>query len=130
MAHDMVDGRLVLGFIGHGPERMPQRVESKTLAAIDAQAVVELYDFLGDWIVGIFLVPAIPVSGEKDRIPVGGVLRFPSLLQNAADRLHGFRPQRSLALDSGLGAWVTQPTFFQVQVAQSKVATIGVAQSA
>src|SRR5438874_1366070 len=35
--HDRIAGNLVAGFVRHSPERMPQGVEAKPMAAVDAQ---------------------------------------------------------------------------------------------
>jgi hypothetical protein len=66
MAHDGIDGDLVLGFAADGLEGMPQRVEIPV--PVDAQGVKQLAHFLADRVVLDLLVPA-PTLGGDNRNP-------------------------------------------------------------
>jgi hypothetical protein len=39
MSHDVIDGWLILAFIRHGSEDMPQRVETESLASVNSEGL-------------------------------------------------------------------------------------------
>src|SRR5262249_54903823 len=116
LAHDVIDGDLVLGLAADRLKRMAGGGEIPV--PLDTRGIEEFSHLLTDRIVLDLLVPAAALGGEERQAGVLGRLRLGSLGQGFAEGLDRLRPQGAAPRDAGLRAVVVHPAAVQVERGQ------------
>ena len=120
VAHDVVDGRLVLRLVGHGAEDVAQRVEAQPFATVDVELrsslAISLVTGLSRGRPSHQLPPYLVTKTSSASAPAPSAsAAWPGPRVSAFDR---FRPQRTAAVDAGLRPRVVHPAAVQVQGGQ------------
>src|ERR1700722_3189479 len=113
MAHDMVSGGLVPGFVGHRAESMAERIEVPM--AIDTGRIQEFLHLLRYRVIRRVLGPGIAALREEEERSVCGVLRVRPSCESIPEGFHGFRPERAPPGDPGLRPGVIDPAAIEVE---------------
>ena len=130
MAHDAIDGWSVANLIGHGTERVSQRVKAQP-TSVDLGRIKQLAKLFCNWTVGVIVI-AIGAAMTRDKNQLA-IFRLPwcsPIINRFLQRLQGFRPQLGTPEYTSFGPRERDPAVSQIDVAKLQPSHVRVAVSA